>query len=187
MRTLLVDNYDSFTYNLFHYAAEVNGVEPTVVRNDDPNWRWDYLVEFDNVIISPGPGTPERSADFGICRYLIEHCEAPLLGVCLGHQGIAHVYGGKVLPAPEVRHGRLSPVVHRQQDVFAGLPSPFEAVRYHSLVATDLPATLEAIAWAPDGLLMGLRHRELPQWGVQFHPSPSPLPMVTGCFTTSPP
>jgi len=170
LRTLLVDNYDSFTYNLFHYSAEVNGVEPTVVRNDDPDWRWDYLAEFDNVIISPGPGTPERNADFGICRYLIEHCELPLLGVCLGHQGIAHVHGGKVLPAPEVRHGRLSPVVHHQQDVFAGLPSPFEAVRYHSLVATDLPATLEAIAWTPDGLLMGLRHRELPQWGVQFHP-----------------
>jgi para-aminobenzoate synthetase len=170
MRTLLVDNYDSFTYNLFHYAAEVNGVEPTVVRNDDPDWRWDYLAEFDNVIISPGPGTPERSADFGICRSLIEHCELPLLGVCLGHQGIAHIYGGKVLPAPEVRHGRLSSVVHRQLDIFAGLPSPFEAVRYHSLVATDLPATLEAIAWTPDGVLMGLRHRELPQWGVQFHP-----------------
>ena len=170
MRTLLVDNYDSFTYNLFHYAAQVNGVEPTVVRNDDPDWRWEDLAEFDNVIISPGPGTPERSADFGICRYLIEHCEVPLLGVCLGHQGIAHIYGGKVLPAPQVRHGRLSPVIHHQQDVFAGLPSPFEAVRYHSLVATDLPGALEAIAWTPDGVLMGLRHRELPQWGVQFHP-----------------
>ena len=170
MRTLLVDNYDSFTYNLFHYAAEVNGVEPTVVRNDDPDWRWDYLAEFDNVILSPGPGTPERSADFGICRQLIEHCELPLLGVCLGHQGIAHVYGGKVLPAPEVRHGRLSSVIHSQLDIFADLPSPFEAVRYHSLAATDLPAALEAIAWTPDGVLMGLRHREQPQWGVQFHP-----------------
>jgi para-aminobenzoate synthetase len=170
MRTLLVDNYDSFTYNLFHLAAEVNGVEPTVIRNDDPYWRWDELARFDNVIISPGPGTPEHAADFGICRQLIEHCELPLLGVCLGHQGIAHINGGKVLPAPEVRHGRLSPVVHRQVDIFAGLPSPFEAVRYHSLVATDLPPTLEAIAWTPDGVLMGLRHREKPQWGVQFHP-----------------
>lgn len=170
MRTLLVDNYDSFTFNLFHYVAEVIGVEPIVVRNDDPTWRLDLLSDFDNVIISPGPGTPERSADFGICRDIIEHCEVPLLGVCLGHQGIAHFYGGKVQPAIEVRHGRLSPIIHRQQDIFAGLPSPFEAVRYHSLVATDLPAQLEAIAWTPDGVLMGLRHRELPQWGVQFHP-----------------
>lgn len=170
MRTLLVDNYDSFTYNLFHYVAEVNGVEPVVVRNDDPDWHTDLLAEFDNVIISPGPGTPVRGSDFGICRDIIEHSELPLLGVCLGHQGIAHVYGGQVRPAPEVRHGRLSPVVHRQLDIFAGLPSPFEAVRYHSLVATDLPAQLEAIAWTPDGVLMGLRHRELPRWGVQFHP-----------------
>lgn len=170
MRTLLVDNYDSFTYNLFHYVAEVNDVEPTVIRNDDPGWQLAHLAEFDNVIISPGPGTPERSADFGICREIIKHCKVPLLGVCLGHQGIAYIHGGKVLPALEVRHGRLSPVFHHQLDIFAGLPSPFEAVRYHSLVATDLPAQLEAIAWTPDGVLMGLRHRELPQWGVQFHP-----------------
>src|SRR2546423_389698 len=142
MRTLLVDNYDSFTYNLFHYVAEVIGVEPIVVRNDDPTWQLDLLADFDNVIISPGPGTPERSADFGICRDIIEHCHVPLLGVCLGHQGIAHFYGGKVRPAIEVRHGRLSPIIHRQQDIFAGLPSPFAAVRYHSLVAKDLPPQL---------------------------------------------
>jgi para-aminobenzoate synthetase len=170
VRTLLVDNYDSFTYNLFHYVAEVTGAEPIVVHNDDPTWRLDLLADFDNVIISPGPGTPERNADFGICRDIIGHCQVPLLGVCLGHQGIAHSYGGKVRPASEVRHGRISPIVHHQQDIFAGLPSPFMAVRYHSLVVKDLPAQLEAIAWTPDGVLMGIRHRELPQWGVQFHP-----------------
>jgi para-aminobenzoate synthetase len=170
MRTLLVDNYDSFTYNLFHYTAEVTGVEPTVIRNDDPSWRLDRLEEFDNVIISAGPGRPERGSDFGICRDIIKHATVPLLGVCLGHQGIAHVHGGKVRPAATVCHGRLSPVIHSQVDIFAGLPSPFDAVRYHSLVVADLPAQLEAIAWTPDGVLMGLRHRELPQWGVQFHP-----------------
>jgi para-aminobenzoate synthetase len=170
VRTLLVDNYDSFTYNLFHYVAEIIGVEPIVVRNDDPTWRLDFLADFDNVIISPGPGTPERIADFGICRDIIGNCQVPLLGVCLGHQGIAHFYGGKVQPSSEVRHGRLSPIIHHQQDIFAGLPSPFMAIRYHSLVVKDLPAQLEAIAWTSDGVLMGIRHRELPQWGVQFHP-----------------
>ncbi|HET9901806.1 MAG TPA: aminodeoxychorismate synthase component I [Actinomycetes bacterium] len=170
MRTLLVDNYDSFTYNLFHYLAEVNGTPPEVISNDDPAWRVDWLDSFDNVVISPGPGTPARAADIGLCREIIEQGDLPVLGVCLGHQAIAHLLGGVVGRAPEPRHGRVSPVLHKQVDVFAGLPSPFEAVRYHSLAATDLPDDLEPIAWTPDGVLMGLRHRQRPLWGVQFHP-----------------
>ncbi|MEZ0093524.1 aminodeoxychorismate synthase component I [Streptacidiphilus sp. EB129] len=170
MRTLLVDNYDSFTYNLFHYLAEVNGREPTVIRNDEPGWHASRLSDFDNVVISPGPGTPERGADFGLCRELVDHCRLPLLGVCLGHQGIALAHGAKVSPAPEVRHGRVSPVFHNGADLFAGLPSPFDAVRYHSLAVEDLTADLEAVAWTADGVLMGLRHRHRPLWGVQFHP-----------------
>ena len=170
MRTLLVDNYDSFTYNLYHQIAEVDGAVPVVVRNDEPSWRPERLAEFDNVIISPGPGAPGRPADFGICRDIIEHCDRPILGVCLGHQGIALVHGGVVGPAPEVRHGRLSRVEHQQTGLFAGIPSGFRAVRYHSLAASELPEELEAIAWTPEGVLMGLRHRTRPQWGVQFHP-----------------
>ncbi len=170
MRTLLVDNYDSFTYNLFHYLAEVNETPPEVISNDDPAWRLDWLDSFDNVVISPGPGTPARASDIGLCREIIEQGDLPVLGVCLGHQAIAHLLGGVVGRAPEPRHGRVSPVLHKQVDVFAGLPSPFEAVRYHSLAATDLPDDLEPIAWTPDGVLMGLRHRQRPLWGVQFHP-----------------
>ncbi|MGK5733881.1 aminodeoxychorismate synthase component I [Streptomyces sp. URMC 124] len=170
MRTLLVDNYDSFTYNLFHYLAEVNGREPEVVTNDDPFWKTGRLAEFDNVVLSPGPGTPEREADFGICADILRHGTLPTLGVCLGHQGIALVYGGEVGRAPEPRHGRVSPVHHDGAGLFEGLPSPFEAVRYHSLAVGRLPASLEVTARTADGTVMGLRHRELPLWGVQFHP-----------------
>ncbi|MEV0410448.1 aminodeoxychorismate synthase component I [Streptomyces sp. NPDC050448] len=170
MRTLLVDNYDSFTYNVFHYLTEVNGREPEVVRNDDPHWKITELGAFDNVVVSPGPGTPRRAADFGICAEIVERAELPLLGICLGHQGIGHVHGATVARAPEPRHGRTSPVLHDGTGLFAGLPSPMEVVRYHSLAVTDLPDELEATAWTPDGILMGLRHRTRPMWGVQFHP-----------------
>jgi para-aminobenzoate synthetase len=170
VRTLLVDNYDSFTHNLAHYLAEVTGCAPTVLRNDDPMLTPGLLAEFDNVVVSPGPGTPEHEADLGRCRELIARCELPLLGVCLGHQAIAHLHGAKVARADEPRHGRTSPVEHTGTGLFAGLPSPFRAVRYHSLTVTDLPESLEATAWTPDGVLMGLRHRTKPWWGVQFHP-----------------
>jgi para-aminobenzoate synthetase len=170
MRTLLVDNYDSFTYNLVHQIARVTGEEPTVVRNDDPHWHPGLLADFDNVVVSPGPGTPERAADFGICREIVERAELPLLGICLGHQGIGLVHGASVGRAPRPRHGQTSPVLHEGVGLFAGLPSPFEAVRYHSLAVTGLPEHLEVTAWTPDGVVMGLRHRERPLWGVQFHP-----------------
>jgi para-aminobenzoate synthetase len=171
MKTLIVDNYDSYTFNLYQLIAEVNGEYPTVIYNDQ--FTWDELDqgEFDNIVISPGPGRPEKSKDFGICRQMIQNAQVPLLGVCLGHQGLGYGHGGKVIHAPEVRHGRLSEVHHTANDLFAGIPSPFSVVRYHSLlVADDLPDCLEKTAWTDDNLIMGMRHRSLPMWGVQFHP-----------------
>ncbi|WP_052866508.1 aminodeoxychorismate synthase component I [Streptomyces niger] len=170
MRTLLIDNYDSFTYNLHHYLARVNGVEPVVLRNDDPRWDPALLAAFDNVVLSPGPGHPGRREDFGICREIVERGDIPVLGICLGHQGLALLHGGAVTRAQEPRHGRTSMVRHTGTGLFRGLPSPFEVVRYHSLAVTELPAAMEAVAWTEDGILMGHRHRDRPQWGVQFHP-----------------
>jgi para-aminobenzoate synthetase len=169
MRTLLIDNYDSFTYNLYQLLGEVSGQPPVVVRND-ADWSEIELDRFDSVVVSPGPGRPDRPVDFGISACAIREMALPVLGVCLGHQGICHVLGGAVGHAPEPMHGRLSPVHHTGTGVFAGLPSPFTAVRYHSLAATDVPEELEVVAWTDDGVVMGVRHREQPLWGVQFHP-----------------
>lgn len=171
MLTLLIDNYDSFTYNLFQLLAEENGVEPIVVHNDEASWAELSQLGFDNVVLSPGPGRPERPRDFGVCADAIRRCEAPLLGVCLGHQGLGWVHGGRVTRAPVPMHGRLRAVEHAGSPLFAGIPRRFDAVRYHSLcVELPLPAGLEAIAWAEDGVLMAVAHRARPQWGVQFHP-----------------
>ncbi|HZO37494.1 MAG TPA: aminodeoxychorismate synthase component I [Solirubrobacteraceae bacterium] len=171
MKTLLIDNYDSFTYNLFQLIAEANGDEPIVVRNDAASWQELSTLAFDNVVISPGPGRPERSGDFGVCRDAIEQAEVPLLGVCLGHQGVGWLSGGRVENAPEVMHGRLSRVQHNSSPLFAGIPQEFEVVRYHSLcVADPLPDGLDALAWTEDGVLMALAHRTRPMFGVQFHP-----------------
>ncbi|MGP3926318.1 aminodeoxychorismate synthase component I [Streptomyces sp. 8N616] len=169
MRTLLIDNYDSFTYNLHQLLGEVNGTPPTVVRND-VDWGSVDISAFDNIVVSPGPGRPDRDRDFGVSARAIRESGLPVLGVCLGHQGICHLFGGQVAHASEPVHGRATKVRHTGQDIFAGIPSPFSAVRYHSLAVTTLPAELEGIAWADDGTLMAIRHRSAPIWGVQFHP-----------------
>jgi para-aminobenzoate synthetase len=171
MRTLLIDNHDSFTYNLFQLLAEVNGAEPLVVRNDEAGWEELERLRFDNVVISPGPGRPERAADFGVCAEAIRRARVPLLGVCLGHQGLGWLHGGEVMPAPAPAHGRVASIRHAGTALFAGIPETFEAVRYHSLcLRQPLPPALEPIAWSADGVLMAIAHRGRPQWGVQFHP-----------------
>jgi para-aminobenzoate synthetase len=171
MKTLLIDNYDSFTFNLFQLIAEVNGEEPLVVRNDGASWSELEGWGVDNIVISPGPGRPERPTDFGVCSDAIRLATVPVLGVCLGHQGLGHLSGGTVVHAPEVMHGRLSTVYHNGSELFAGIPQGFEAVRYHSLcVLSPPPEGLEVIAWTADDLIMGLRDLHRPRWGVQFHP-----------------
>jgi para-aminobenzoate synthetase len=171
MKTLLIDNYDSFTWNLFQLLTEANGEEPIVVRNDEASWEELSRLAFDNVVISPGPGRPDREADFGVCGTAIEQADVPLLGVCLGHQGLGWKSGAQVVHAPEPMHGRVSAVLHEDSPLFAGIPREFQAVRYHSLcVQQPLPEELDPIAWTSDGVLMAVAHRTRPRWGVQFHP-----------------
>jgi para-aminobenzoate synthetase len=171
VQTLIIDNYDSYTFNLYQIIAAINGKPPLVIYNDRINWEELQQLTFDNIVISPGPGRPDNSQDFGICRQILQNLNVPILGVCLGHQGLGYWYGGKIIHAPEVRHGRLSQVYHHQSELFQGIPSPFSVVRYHSLlVAETLPDCLEKIAWTAEGLVMGLRHRQKPFWSVQFHP-----------------
>lgn len=171
MRTLVVDNYDSFTHNLVHLLAVVNQEEPIVIRNDEVDWAELDGHAFDNVVISPGPGRPDRPADFGISARLIAECARPVLGVCLGHQGIAAMAGGAVVRAPRPMHGKTSLVQHSGYGLFQGVPSPLVVARYHSLIVhRPLPAGLIETAWTEDGLVMGLEHRTRPLWGVQFHP-----------------
>ena len=170
MRVLIIDNYDSFTYNLVQLIAEVSGVEPLVVLNDQMTWAQLQTVAFDAIVLSPGPGRADRPGDFGLCRDAIADGRWPILGVCLGHQGIAYHFGGRLDYAPEPTHGRASQVRHLGEDLFAGVPSPFKAVRYHSFVARDLPKDLVVTATTDEGLIMALRHVSRPMWGVQFHP-----------------
>ena len=168
---LLIDNYDSFTYNLVHYFGEL-GADVVVHRNDALNVQEAMALKPSAIVLSPGPGTPEQS---GICLALTEaaaETKTPLLGVCLGHQTIGQVFGGKVVRCHEIVHGKMGAMHHSGKGVFAGLPSPFEATRYHSLIVdrASLPDSLEVTAWLEDGTIMGLKHRELPIEGVQFHP-----------------
>ncbi len=169
-RVLVVDNYDSFVYNLVQYLGEL-GAEPIVHRDDAITLADVEAIDPDGILISPGPGRPE---DAGLSNELIRTWGArrPVFGVCLGHQCIGEVFGGDVVRAPEVVHGKTSQIHHLGVGVFSGLPDPLEATRYHSLVVerSTLPDELEITAWTDDGIIMGLRHRELPIEGVQFHP-----------------
>ncbi len=169
-RVVVIDNYDSFVYNLVQYLGEL-GADPVVVRNDALDVAGLSAMAPAGILISPGPGRPEGA---GISNALIREMagQVPILGVCLGHQCIGEVFGGRVERAPQLMHGKTSEVSHDGRGVFAGLPDPLVATRYHSLVVAPdgLPDTLEVTAWAPDGTVMGLRHRTLPMEGVQFHP-----------------
>ncbi|EKX60633.1 aminodeoxychorismate synthase component I [Streptomyces ipomoeae] len=163
--------YDSYTFNLYQLIADINGQEPVVMVNDDPMLSSLRLENFDNIVVSPGPGRPQNPRDVGLLGDLLRRTTLPVLGVCFGHQMIAHLAGASVVAAPEPKHGHLAKVSHEGDPLFAGIPREFVAVRYHSLcVQEPLPEELVATAWADDGVLMSLRHRELPQWGVQFHP-----------------
>jgi para-aminobenzoate synthetase len=171
MKTLIIDNYDSFTYNLFHLIADINQEEPIVVYNSDHDWGALSSRRFDNIVISPGPGRPDRDADFGVSRDAIRHASVPLLGVCLGHQGIAASHGGAVVRAPQPVHGKTSMIFHEGRGIFDKIPSPFKGARYHSLIAArPLPECLRELARTADGLVMAHQHRDRPLWGVQFHP-----------------
>lgn len=171
MTTLLVDNYDSYTYNVFHLLAGVSGEEPIVVRNDMVSWRALSRWDFDAIVLSPGPGRPERWHDFGICSDILRSSEVPVLGVCLGHQGLGHALSGLVETAPMAMHGRLSRVQHDGTGLFAGVPQGFSVVRYHSLAVTGrLEPEGRVTAWTEDGVVMGIEHCRRPMWGVQFHP-----------------
>ena len=167
---LLIDNYDSFTFNLVHVLGEVGGV-CTIRRNDAIDVAAALAMAPEAIVLSPGPCTPNEA---GICLELIAAAagRVPVLGVCLGHQAIGQVFGGVVKRAPLPMHGKVAGVEHGGTDIFAGLPSPFQAARYHSLIVEreSLPAELEVTAWTADGLVMGLRHRAMPVFGVQFHP-----------------
>ncbi len=171
MSTLLIDNHDSNTYNLFQLLAVIEGTEPVVVRNDEARWAQIDVGRFDRCVISPGPGRPDEPRDFGLSRAALDQARLPVLGVCLGHQGLALAYGGVVGPAPAPMHGRRSSIHHDSSELFREIPQGFRAVRYHSLAVHEpIPAELEVIARTRSGTVMALRHRRRPQWGVQFHP-----------------
>ncbi|HLW16497.1 MAG TPA: aminodeoxychorismate/anthranilate synthase component II [Actinomycetota bacterium] len=172
-RVLVIDNYDSFTYNLVQELAEL-GAEPTVARNDA--WTLEQVRDFapDGIVISPGPGSPENARDIGISNDVIRELgpHIPLLGVCLGHQCIGFVFGARIKRAPELLHGKTSQIYHRGEGILDGLPIPFEATRYHSLIVerASLPHELKVTAETHDEIVMAVRHREFPIEGVQFHP-----------------
>jgi len=167
---LMIDNYDSFTYNLVQYLREL-GEEVEVYRNDKISLEEIEKLAPARLVVSPGPCTPN---DAGISVDVIKHFagKLPILGVCLGHQSIGQAFGGKVVRADRLMHGKTSPVFHDNRELFVGLPDPFDATRYHSLLVerSSLPECLEITAWTAEGEIMGMRHRDLPVWGMQFHP-----------------
>ena len=171
MKTLLVDNHDSYTYNVFHLLATASGEEPMVVNNDAVSWRVLTRMDFDAIVLSPGPGHPSRWHDFGVCSDILQKSEVPVFGICLGHQGIGNLLEGTVNRAPMAMHGRLSRVMHEGKGLFKDVPQGFSVVRYHSLAITSPPGPDGSIvAWSDDGVVMGVEHTKRPIWGVQFHP-----------------
>jgi para-aminobenzoate synthetase len=171
VKTLLVDNHDSYSFNVFHLLAEASGEEPMVVNNDAVSWRVLTRMDFDAIVLSPGPGHPSRWHDFGVCRDILRYSEIPVFGICLGHQGIGNLLEGSVNRAPMAMHGRLSRVMHEGKGLFKDVPQGFSVVRYHSLAITTPPGPEGSIvAWSDDGVVMGVEHTKRPIWGVQFHP-----------------
>jgi para-aminobenzoate synthetase len=171
VKTLLVDNHDSYSFNVFHLLAEASGEEPMVVNNDAVSWRVLTRMDFDAIVLSPGPGHPSRWHDFGVCRDILRYSETPVFGICLGHQGIGNLLEGTVNRAPMAMHGRLSRVNHEGKGLFKDVPQGFSVVRYHSLAITTPPGPEgHIVAWADDGVVMGVEHTKRPIWGVQFHP-----------------
>jgi para-aminobenzoate synthetase len=171
MRTLLIDDCGSFTHNLSEYLAACNGQPPCVVRNDELSWPEIAALDFDNIVISLGPGNPRRASHIGVSADALRHASVPVLGICLGHQAIAEHCGATVARAAQPMHGRIDRIRHDGSDLFHRIPQEFAAARYDSLVVTNLPDELEALAWASDGNVMALRHTVRPWWGVQFHPA----------------
>ena len=173
MKTFILDNYDSFTFNLFQLVAQIDE-PPAVIRNDALSFEALAESRPDRIILSPGPGRPEDPARFGIGVRVIRELgrTIPILGVCLGHQGIVHAFGGRIVKSPRPMHGKRSLITHDGEGIYQGLPPGFEAMRYHSLVAEpkSLPACLKITATTLDGVIMGVRHQTLPIEGVQFHP-----------------
>ncbi|MGH3385199.1 MAG: anthranilate synthase component II [Nocardioidaceae bacterium] len=168
-RVVVVDHHDSYTYNLVHLIASVTGVLPPVVEHDAVTSDSLLVGEFTHVVLSPGPGHPADRADFAVGRDVLRQARVPVLGVCLGMQGLVLAYGGRV-DRIEPAHGMVARIRHADRGVFSGVPQDFGAVRYHSLAALDVPAALEETAWSEDGVVMGVQHRDLPLHGVQFHP-----------------
>lgn len=171
MRSLIIDNYDSYTYNLYQLIGKVSGLEPIVIKNDEMTYDEILNLDFDNVIISPGPGSPDKEKDFGVCKDIIEKLDKPILGICLGHQGIYYYHGGKVVRAEEPIHGRKSSVNHNGKGLFKGIKNNFIVTRYHSLTCQDQELDdIEIDARTPEGIVMGISHKTKPIYGLQFHP-----------------
>ncbi|OGG13394.1 aminodeoxychorismate/anthranilate synthase component II [Candidatus Gottesmanbacteria bacterium RIFCSPHIGHO2_01_FULL_39_10] len=174
MKTLIIDNYDSFTYNLYQYIGELGG-NPTVVRNDEISLKEIQKQKFSHIVISPGPGSPDDKKYFGVCMEVIKNLgkSVPILGVCLGHQGIISAFGGKVVRAGVIKHGKQSRIKHNKKGIFQGVKNPLFGMRYHSLVGEkeSIPDVFEVTAESlDDGVVMGVKHKEYSIFGVQFHP-----------------
>ena len=173
LKTLIIDNYDSFTFNLFQYLGEL-GANPLVYRNDKISLSEARTINPTHIVLSPGPGRPDDPAYFGVCLDLIRKAgqQIPLLGVCLGHQGIIYAFGGRVVKAPKIMHGKTSLVTHDQEGLFRGVKSPAAVMRYHSLIGsrTSWPKCLRVTAKTKEGVVMAVEHEEYPIFGIQFHP-----------------